>query len=250
MDDKPTVGMKNLKSRKLYMQVYDELRDYILQQQLSPGDMLPTEMEMCATLGVSRNVLREAIKALEITGIVSSTPGVGIMIQEFNPDFLFQTLFYNLTNDSEALLKQTLAVRRTLELGFLHDAFDSLKENDIKQLEKQVIIMDKVCKEKIKSVNEFTFGPDFYRADANFHNILYQNTKNSILCSIINAIWQCDQFHKKAIHAKYMESTVNKHRIIVDALKAHDFNAFSDAMQHHFNDEYKSEDSELTTSHS
>ena len=66
----------------------------------------------------------------------------------------------------------------------------------------------------------------------------------------INAIWQCDQFHKKAIHAKYMESTVNKHRIIVDALKAHDFNAFSDAMQHHFNDEYKSEDSELTTSHS
>ena len=44
MDDKPTVGMKNLKSRKLYMQVYDELRDYILQQQLSPGDMLPTEM--------------------------------------------------------------------------------------------------------------------------------------------------------------------------------------------------------------
>ena len=114
MAEKLAGGMKNLKSRKLYLQVYDEIKDYILQNQMKAGDKLPTEMEMCEELGVSRNVLREAIKSLEITGIVSSKPGVGIIIQEFSTDFLFQSLFYNLTGDSEDLLAQTLAVRRTL----------------------------------------------------------------------------------------------------------------------------------------
>lgn len=76
-------GMKNLKSRRLYLQVYDEIKNYIEKNHLMPGDKLPSEMKMCEMLGVSRNVLREAIKSLEITGAVRSTPGIGIVIQEF-----------------------------------------------------------------------------------------------------------------------------------------------------------------------
>ena len=56
-------GMKNLKSRKLYLQVYDEIKSYIEKNHLMPGDKLPSEMKMCEMLGVSRNVLREAIKS-------------------------------------------------------------------------------------------------------------------------------------------------------------------------------------------
>lgn len=52
-------------------------------------------MKMCEMLGVSRNVLREAIKALEITGTVKSTPGVGIVIQEFNTDFFLSNLIFS-----------------------------------------------------------------------------------------------------------------------------------------------------------
>ncbi len=67
-----STGMKNLKSRRLYLQVYDEIKSYIEKNHLLPGDKLPSEMKMCEMLGVSRNVLREAIKSLEITG--RSTP--------------------------------------------------------------------------------------------------------------------------------------------------------------------------------
>ena len=55
--------MKNLKSRKLYLQVYDEIKNYIEENHLVPGDKLPSEMKMCEMLGVIRNVLREAIKS-------------------------------------------------------------------------------------------------------------------------------------------------------------------------------------------
>lgn len=100
------VKMKNLRSPKLYLQVYNELRNYIVQNNLKPGDKLPTEMEMCERLGVSRNVLREAIKSLEITGVVHSTPGVGIVIQEFSTDYLFNSLVYARSDDGQEMLEQ------------------------------------------------------------------------------------------------------------------------------------------------
>lgn len=233
--------MRNLKNKKLYMQVYDELRDFILQKQLRPGDKLPTEMEMCATLGVSRNVLREAIKALEITGVVSSKPGVGIEIQEFNPDFLFQTLFYNLTSDSESMLDQTLAVRRVLELGFLRESFDTVLPEDIEALWENVRTMERVYEQKSLEHGAVSGGMEFNKADAEFHMILHRRTGNKVLISIINAVWHCDRFHRQTVRLKYIEETVMKHRRIVEALENGDRAAYEEAMHMHFDDQYKRE---------
>ncbi len=62
------VGMRNLKNNKLYLQVYDEIKSYIIKNRLKAGDKLPTEMEMCSFLGVSRNVLREHRRCFEQAG--------------------------------------------------------------------------------------------------------------------------------------------------------------------------------------
>ena len=95
--------LQNLKSQKLYIRVYDEIRNYIYKNNLKAGDKLPTEMEMCEMLGVSRNVLREAIKSLEITGIVSSKPGVGIIIRDFNVDYIMSTFINSFADGDHCL---------------------------------------------------------------------------------------------------------------------------------------------------
>lgn len=234
--------MKNLKNRKLYLQVYDEIKNYIIQNQLKPGDKLPTEMEMSAVLGVSRNVLREAIKSLEITGIVCSKPGVGIIIQEFSTDFLFQSLFYNLAGDSSRLLLQTIKVRRILELGFMRQGFDTLEPEDIEKLKDQVAVMNKAFREtQKKGISTTVFGHEFYAADAAFHIILFSKTDNDILKSIIAAVWSCDRYHKQKIQTTYIQKSVEKHEKIVQALVEHDFQKFSDAMHYHFDVSYKSD---------
>ena len=126
--------LQNLKSQKLYIRVYDEIRNYIYKNNLKAGDKLPTEMEMCEMLGVSRNVLREAIKSLEITGIVSSKPGVGIIIRDFNVDYIMST-FINSFADGDLPVEQYIEeLRRVLELGFVDKAFESLTEEDIQAL--------------------------------------------------------------------------------------------------------------------
>ena len=70
--------MKAIKKEdKLYIQTFREIRGYIIRHGLKPGDLLPTELEMSQMLGVSRNVVREAIKSMELMGMVQACPGRG-----------------------------------------------------------------------------------------------------------------------------------------------------------------------------
>ena len=58
--------MVKRRGEKLYSLVFRQIRAYILQNNLQPGDLLPTEQALVDMLGVSRNVLREAIKSMEL----------------------------------------------------------------------------------------------------------------------------------------------------------------------------------------
>ncbi len=242
--NQPIRELKNSKSKKLYMQVYDEIRAYIVEKKLCPGDKLPTEMEMCAAFGISRNVLREAIKALEITGVVASKPGVGIIIQEFNPDFLFQTLFYNLTYDSEAMVDQTMAIRRVLELGFMEESFATVEPEDIERLSALVDEMDAIFHRRSTESGDLRRGQEFSSVDAEFHLVLNGRTGNRVLISIVDAIWRCDRFYTQTVRLAHLKSTVERHRRIVDALKAQDWDAYQAAMEEHFKRTYKTEPDE------
>ena len=62
------------RNEKLYIQAFREIRSYIMKNHLKPGDLLPTEQQLCAQFGVSRNVLREAIKG-EILLVKTSEGG-------------------------------------------------------------------------------------------------------------------------------------------------------------------------------
>ena len=170
--------MKSLHSRKLYLRVYDEIKDYIEKNHLVPGDKLPPEMKMCEMLGVSRNVLREAIKALEITGTVKSTPGVGIVIQEFNTDFFLSNLIFSVGGE-DGLTQQIEELRRVLEIGFSKSVFNSITENGIQSLHKQLMNMEALY-EQIQESQSYVYGVRFAEADAAF-------TKPSIKMWIISS---------------------------------------------------------------
>uniref|UniRef100_UPI002FD8D0D6 FadR/GntR family transcriptional regulator n=1 Tax=Aminobacterium mobile TaxID=81467 RepID=UPI002FD8D0D6 len=57
--------MRQLKHANLYEQIADEIRNYIIQNQIKPGERLPTERELAQMLGVSRTSVREGIRLLE-----------------------------------------------------------------------------------------------------------------------------------------------------------------------------------------
>ncbi|MEG0914007.1 MAG: GntR family transcriptional regulator [Oscillospiraceae bacterium] len=229
--------MKNLKTQKLYLQVYNEIKGYIIQNSLKPGDKLPTEMEMCELLGVSRNVLREAIKSLEITGVVHSTPGVGIVIQEFSTDYLFNSLIYSVGDDGIDMLRQFEKIRNVLELGFSHEAFDSLAEQEQKQLEVQVNRMDAIAHNRSKNFGA-PFGVKFAEADAAFHRILFSKLNMPLLTSLTDAFWAYDKHYKLIANPQYLKCVTEDHARILNALKENSYERFYDSLKAHYDSKY------------
>ncbi len=230
--------MKNLKSKKLYLQVYDELRLYILKNNLKPGDKIPTEMELSQALGVSRNVLREAIKTFEILGVVSSKPGVGMVLNAFSPSSLSTCMFLNLIDDKGDLFRQSQEVRKILEIGFAQQCFDSITDDQIKRMEDCVTAME--------SFEEYE---DFYDSDACFHRSMYENLDNKMLIAFLDSAWECDRnfrvwesdgsFRAKIIEDKALR--IKKHRDIYIALQKRDYAAFMASLVFHFSYKYKVE---------
>lgn len=229
--------MKNLKSKKLYLQVYDEIKKYIKDKDLQPGDKLPTEMEMCSSLGVSRNVLREAIKSLEITGIVNSKPGVGIIIREFNSDFFMSALIshVNVTNDRN-IKEYVEELRHVLEIGFDEKAFNTLSNAEIAIMAEQVKLMKSHNTEIYKEHK--SLGIDFAKADALFHKTMFSRVDNVLLSSIIDFFWAYDKYYAQKIKPNFIDITIDKHERIINALYKHDYEEYHQAMIYHFTYEY------------
>lgn len=212
------------KNEKLYIQAFREIRRYIMENKLGPGDLLPTEQQMCAHLGVSRNVLREAIKSMEMMGMVRACPGRGTEVQEFSLDFIFQNVLFFHMDGQEKPVREMFSIRRALELSFMREAFLSVTKEDIAKMRQ--------CATEIRS--RWERGEMFEEADRTFHMTLFRALDNSVLNSMLEAIWAVDSGFQLEAKMPHLANTVVKHEKIVDALEQFDFQAFVRAMLAHY----------------
>lgn len=213
------------RKEKLYIYAYREIRKYILQNNLKPGDLLPTEQRLCETLGVSRNVLRESIKSMELMGMVRAYPGKGTLVQAFNLDFIFQNvLFFQIGPQEEHSIREMFGVRKVLELAYMRQAFHAVTEEDIGRMRGCAAAM----REKLSR------GEFFIQEDKAFHLTLFRPLQNDVLLSLLEAIWAVDDGFELEKKQPHLEQTITKHEAIVDALENHSFIAFARAMEAHF----------------
>lgn len=216
--------MNRKPGEKLYSWVFRQIRAYILQNNMQPGDLLPSEQTMADMLDVSRNVLREAIKAMEIMGLVSAQPGRGTELLEFNLDFVFQNVIFASLGEEDKTVSEMLDIRKKLEIGYLRKAYETLEEEDVKRV--------RLAYERIKASWKMH---QFYHADdREFHLALFANVENSTLISIMEAIWDVDANFKTEEKFKHMDDSIIKHENIVRALENRNFEAFEAAMMTHF----------------
>ena len=80
------VPQQRIRRKRLSEELTAQLRKYIIDHGLKPGDPLPTENEMVERFGVSHTVVREATKALDFLGIIDAAPRRGMVVDEFSFD--------------------------------------------------------------------------------------------------------------------------------------------------------------------
>ena len=72
----------------------DAIKSYILRERLQPGDLLPTEVELCEAVGASRSSVREAVRKLEGLNIVNVEHGRGTFVGSLSLDPMVETLAF------------------------------------------------------------------------------------------------------------------------------------------------------------
>ena len=212
------------REEKLYIQTFREVRSYIIQNGLGPGDLLPTEQVLCQTLGISRNVLREAIKSMELMGMVQASPGRGTVIKEFSLDHVFQNVLFFRVRGEDKPVREMFGIRKNLELSYMRQAFRTVGGEEIAQMRQSL--------DQMKQAGDDSDA--FLRADRDFHMTLFRPLNNGVLNSLLEAIWAADdgfQLEKKSPH---LVNSISKHEAIVEALERYEYRAFAQAMETHF----------------
>lgn len=209
--------------------IRDEITGLILNRGLQSGDPLPTETELVETLGVSRNSIREALKALQALDIVEIRHGYGTYVGRLSLDPLADGLTFRALHDIGRDLRsmeEILEVREALENALIRRVAATVPEEDLAALDGVTRRMN----ERAKS------GDTFAEEDREFHEILYRSLNNSLVTQLLRAFW--DVFHRVNHRLGVTDpnpmQTVRRHRAIVTALRKHDVARAEVAMAEHF----------------
>ncbi len=165
----------------LYQQLQSLICNYIAENQLGPDDPLPAEADLAELFGVSRNSVREAVKSLQVLGVLVSRPGSGLFVGEFSFDPIVDSLPYAIVVDYRDLA-DLLEVRRTLEVGMVDHIVSSRTDEQVAELDE---IIDR-WKWAITKDNE-AYPADL---DGSFHAALVREVHNQLVAKLLSAFWQ------------------------------------------------------------
>jgi len=152
---------------RLYEQVAQQIQQLIVDEGWPVGDTPPTERELGEQFGVSRTVIREALKALSERGLVAIQPGRGTFVADPGVGALKQPmkLFFRRQNVSH---RDLVEARRVVEIEVAQLAAQRARPEQVEKLRAAIEEMD----------NALGDVEHFVRADQHFHLLLAEATQN------------------------------------------------------------------------
>lgn len=171
----------NQKSESIYQRVVTELKTAIVQGKLKPGDRLPSERDLSEMLGVSRTSLREALKLLAASGLVTIKHGQGVYIAEQEQDTYVRKFVDHLFID-KTKIAELFAIRKVLEVQAAGWAAEH-GTSDQKQMLIDIVLATRA---KIKGNQEDL--SILAEHDSVFHNTLATATNNSVLIDVMYSL--------------------------------------------------------------
>lgn len=192
----------------------ERIKAMIVSGALRPGDRLPNEVDFAAELGLSRNSLREAVRALSLLRILDTRQGAGTYVTSLEPGLLLETLSFivDIHRDDHAL--QLLEVRRILEPAATAMAAVRIDGATLQELRQSV--EDMAAEVELEPLVEI---------DSSFHRTVARACGNLSLASILENLVSTTaraRIWRGRTEPDARIRTVAEHRAILFALSAHD----------------------------
>jgi len=220
--------LKNLKTQDLQGLIQEQLKLYIIENEMKSGDPFPTEYDLAEKLGISRTAIREALKKLETLGIIEVRPGVGRFIREFNFETIFKSLPYNLEMDIKNF-QEVLEVRFCLESWFIAKDINKFTKENIAEFKE---ILKKLEFQVLNNLEE----KESVETHSQFHCALYKNSDNSLLINLIK-IFSSIQRNLVLLHrykTKDRNLFIRQHKLLLEAIEKRDSRLAQKRLEEHF----------------
>ncbi|CAK7072262.1 MAG: HTH-type transcriptional regulator LutR [Eubacterium sp.] len=213
--------------KKIYLQILEQIKYNIVTKQLKSGDRLPSERQLSEQLGVSRATVREAIRALEMIGLVHCRQGEGNFITEDFDNTLTQPLSIMFwLNDGK--VTEIHELRRSLET-------EAAKLAAIHATREDILRLEEICAAIESEPNEAKSA----ELDKKLHDSIALYSRNKLIKDVLNsASTLIEELIKDMRTLILMEevsaSAINRqHRDIVASIRKHDPDAAARAMLTH-----------------
>jgi GntR family transcriptional regulator, transcriptional repressor for pyruvate dehydrogenase complex len=194
-------------------QAIEKIKEMILSGELGPGDRLPREADLAHRLGLSRNSLREAVRALSLIRILDVRQGDGTYVTSLDSSLLLDALSFVVDLHQDRSVLELLEARRVLEAEAAALAAQRITPAQIEELQRLTAAMP-----QCDAVQEFVDN------DLRFHRTLAEASANGVIATLL------DSLSGKTIRARLwrgiteagaIDRTIYEHRAICDALARH-----------------------------
>src|SRR3954453_17719215 len=192
----------------------EKLRAMIVSGELRPGDRLPREADLASTLGLSRNSLREAVRALSLMRILDVRQGDGTYVSSLAADSLLEALNFIVEFHRDASVLELLEVRRILEPAASARAAVRISAEEVVGLEQ---VLNRAT---VQSPVE-----DLVEADVEFHRLIAVAGGNTVLASLIESLsgpTQRARVWRGITQEGALQRTLDEHRAIFNAIARRD----------------------------
>jgi GntR family transcriptional repressor for pyruvate dehydrogenase complex len=200
------------------------LVSHLMRGQWREGEKIPPERDLCLKLGVGRASLREALKALEIMGLIETRVGDGTYVCS-RSQFFAKPLLWVIAGGSEAQTRELVEARTLIEVELAGLAAERATPSAIEQLGLE---LDRMA-------GKLNDPEGFVQTDVNFHLLIGTAAANSILMNALHLIRNLlQQWVLTAAATRGVpEKAYAQHKRILRAIKEHDSRAARKAMQKH-----------------
>lgn len=214
--------MKTIKRVSLSEQVVNSVVQYIQENDLHPGDQLPTENEFSSLFSVSRTSVREAIKALGINGVLTSVPGKGTFLRSNAVSLEHNNI---LQMEAHTTISDVMEVRTPLEVQATKLAVE-------RGTSEEIMVLEEICGNYKFAVEQHT---DHSAWGRKFHSHIASMSSNSLLINTLQSLSDITNRYRGSLAESdtEVEFYAQSHRDMCVAFRARDAEAAGREMARH-----------------
>jgi GntR family transcriptional repressor for pyruvate dehydrogenase complex len=220
-----TFDVEPVRTTRTFESAIEHLTEAIEQAGLRTGDNLPNESVLAERLGISKPTLRQALRVLELSGLVEVRRGKsgGIFVVT---DLVPSVAIFTAVKLEEAAAIDVLRARRVLERAVAQEAMRVATAPDLVELERTVELLERHLGER----------PSVMRADAMFHRALVRSCRNETIQAAMRGVGRGLAPIRDAYSGgvPYDRQTLDVHRRQIAAMRGRDEDALDEVLDDHF----------------